>query len=292
MPNAPSVAQVQAAFADWSIIQLIGAGTFKVVYEAEKDGHKEAIKLFYIPPFEDSEDGEAARYSFLGRFSREIRLLGLCETPCLVKLGSIEPHEIEVAGVPFIAYSEQRIKGSSLRELISRRHVPLEKEIKALLMCLVQAISELWEKHKCVHRDIKPENIVKTAGDEFILLDLGISFQVEGTRFTEQGMSPRTPHYSAPEMLSVDYANQLDARTDLYCAGVTTFEFASGLHPLGPFTSGSIEGRILTQVPARLEDKRNDLSADLCDLVNRLNRKKPPLRGNLNLIRQELGITV
>jgi hypothetical protein len=93
-------------------------------------------------------------------------------------------------------------------------------------------------------------------------------------------------------MLSVDYANQLDARTDLYCAGVTAFEFASGAHPLGPFNSGSVEGRILTQVPSRLEHKRSDLSEDLCDLVNRLNRKKAPLRGNLHFIRQELGIAL
>jgi serine/threonine protein kinase len=292
MPNAPSLSQVQAAFPHWSIRRLIGVGTFKATYKAEKDGLLEAIKLFYVPEFEDSDEGATARTNFLGRFSREIHLLGQCETPYLVKLGCIEPHEINIAGVSFIVYSEQLLTGVTVQELINAKQLPSEGEIRALLRCLIEAISELWEKHDCVHRDIKPENIVRVGADQFVLLDLGISFQVGGTRFTEQGASPRTPHYCAPEMLSVDYANQLDARTDLYCAGVTAFEFASGVHPLGPFNSGSVEGRILTQVPSRVEDKRSGLSEDLCDLINRLNRKKAPLRGNLHLVRQDLGITL
>jgi serine/threonine protein kinase len=88
MPSAPPLGQVQAAFPDWSIKQLIGEGTFKTTYKAEKDGLLEAIKLFYVPEFEDSEEGATARINFLGRLSREIHLLGQCKTPYLVKLGS------------------------------------------------------------------------------------------------------------------------------------------------------------------------------------------------------------
>ncbi len=91
-------------------------------------------------------------------------------------------------------------------------------------------------------------------------------------------------------MLDVDYSDKLDARTDLYCAGVTVFEFAAGAHPLGPFTTGSIEGRILNQPPIRLGSLRPDLPAKLCELIDRLNRKRTTLRGNLTLIQRELGI--
>jgi|SRR5258708_2181849 serine/threonine protein kinase len=119
MPSAPPLGQVQAAFPDWSIKQLIGEGTFKTTYKAEKDGLLEAIKLFYVPEFEDSEEGATARINFLGRLSREIHLLGQCKTPYLVKLGCIEPNEINIGGVFFIAYSEQLLTGVTLRNLIN-----------------------------------------------------------------------------------------------------------------------------------------------------------------------------
>jgi serine/threonine protein kinase len=291
MFNPPSVADVQAAFADWRIDSYLGKGTYKAAYSARYGNNAEALKLFYVPTFDDDDDGSGIK-TFLGRFSREIRLLGECHTASLVKLASLAPMEVTIGSATFIAYSEELLEGETVKDLISRKYVPPHEEVSALLRCLGRAISELWEGHRCVHRDIKPGNIVKRNGPtaEFVLLDLGVSFEADGTRYTAPGYSPGTPAYRAPEMLDVDYADKLDARTDLYCAGVTVFEFASGVHPLGPFTTGSIEGRILNQPPQRLENLRPDLPASVCDVVNRLNRKKTTLRGNLGLLRKELSI--
>jgi eukaryotic-like serine/threonine-protein kinase len=289
--NAPAIEVVREAFPDREILSYIGKGSFKAVYELRAE-EPEALKLFHVPEFEDSEEGQESRKSFLGRFQREIRLLARCETPSLVKLGQIEPFEVSVGGVAFIAYSEQRLNGVSLRELITAHYQPAELEVRALVRSLVAAITELWERFTCVHRDIKPENVMKIAGSDidFVLLDLGVSFQQDGTRFTAAGLSPGTPLYRAPEMLEVDYADKLDARTDLYCAGVCAFEFAAGVHPLAPFNTGSIEGKILNQPPASLATLRPDLSEELCEIIDRLNRKNISLRGNLELIRGELGM--
>ena len=291
MFNAPDIAVVRDAFPHLEITSYIGKGTFKAVYEL-KAKDLEALKLFHVPEFENSDEGNELRKNFLGRFQREIRLLSRCKTPSLVKLGHIEPHEVNIGGAAFIAYSEQRLFGQPLRDLISAHHRPSELEMRTLLRSLVAAISELWEQFACVHRDIKPENIMKIAGADFqfVLLDLGVSFQQDGTRFTAVGISPGTPLYRAPEMLEVDYADKLDARTDLYCAGVCVFECAGGLHPLAPFNTGSIEGKILNQPPSLLAKSRPDFSEEFCDIVDRLNRKNITLRGNLELIREELGM--
>jgi serine/threonine protein kinase len=209
-----------------------------------------------------------------------------------VKLGSVTPKEINVVGTNFIAYSEEFLDGEQLRAVIARRTLPSEGDLLLLLRCLVLAITDLWEDHHCVHRDIKPENIIRRSQTTlgFTLFDLGITFVVGGTRFTDPGISPGTPPYRAPEMLDANYADNLDARTDLYSIGVTVFEYACGHHPLEPFLPHiSIDSLILSKPPTPLETYRPDLSSETCQLINRLNRKRAPLRGSLKLIRTELG---
>jgi serine/threonine protein kinase len=288
----PPPDEVAAALPAWTVREQLGKGTFKVAYRASFTGRTEALKLFFIPDFEDDDEGRAARDKFVARFERELRILKDCKTPHLVKLGKLEPTPVEIGRRSFIAYSEQLLEGKSVGDLIKSNTRPSETDVRKLLTALVAAIGELWRKHQCVHRDIKPANIMlNPATGAFVLLDLGVSFVVGGTRYSSGEISPGTPIYRAPEMLDPDYAGKLNARTDLYCAGVTAFEFASGQHPLGPFDdASSVTSRILRSPPQSLATLRPDLSAATVQIIDRLNRKTPALRGNLELIEGELSI--
>jgi serine/threonine protein kinase len=84
----------------------------------------------------------------------------------------------------------------------------------------------------------------------------------------------------------------LSYRADLYAAGVTTFEFATGgTHPLakaGDHLAKTLT-RVLHQEPTRLAALRPDLTRGLGALIDQLMKKNPALRpGNLSLVLKQL----
>ena len=165
-----------------------------------------------------------------------------------------------------------------------------------MLRCLLEAIRALWTFQNTVHRDIKPGNIIATDLDArpYVLLDLGIAYNVKEPGLTAKPeFIPATPRYMAPEMLDPNFRENLSYRADLYAAGVTVFEFATGgTHPLSRTADDLIRTitRILHQEPRRLANERPDLPAALTGLIDQFNKKNPALRpGNLNLILQHLA---
>lgn len=290
MFREPPVHEVLSAIPHFPIASFIGKGTFKAAYVGAGAVAGEALKLFHVPHFDDTDDGRAQRAAFVGRFERELRLLQNCRSPHLVKLGSLQCVDVTIGTATFKAYSEELLQGPTVKELIETGQRPTRDEVVELLRALVDAVGELWTSHGAVHRDIKPGNIVKADGPppRFVLLDLGITFETGGAKLTVAPLGPGTLPYCAPEMLDINYANLLDARTDLYCAAVTVFEYASGQHPLGVPRTSTYESWIRTQPPTRLEVLRPDLDPRLCALVNRLLRKRPALRGNLELALSDL----
>jgi len=84
----------------------------------------------------------------------------------------------------------------------------------------------------------------------------------------------------APEMFKPDYKDVFDIRSDIYSAGVTIFEFASGKHPItrtGEHDYASLY-RIMNPSPRKLADLRRDLPSGLCDAIERCIKKTPALR--------------
>ena len=75
-----------------------------------------------------------------------------------------------------------------------------------------------------IHRDIKPQNIVVEPNGFVKVMDFGIARLVhapQGEGLTQKGASIGTPDYMSPEQLA---GMEIDARSDLYAAGVVLFE--------------------------------------------------------------------
>lgn len=279
MKDKPNIADVGKVVPEATNLREIGSGGFKVVYWAEINGKPEAVKLVCIP---GDEKDESVREENLRRIEREIRILRECKTPHLVKLGSITPRQSNIRGEVFVLYSEEFIPGESLRELLVADHKPDLKELTVVGACLLRAINELARKG-LIHRDIKPDNIMKTAVRKrsYVLLDLGIAFQVGGTPITrDSGRIPGTLYYIAPEMLESGFRQNLDYRADLYTIGLTLYEYASGKNPFRDpsDTEFTTLYRIKTVTPTPLLKRRNDLPVEFCKLVDQLMRKVPALR--------------
>lgn len=297
MPASPFPAAVlSAAFPDLSGFAHIKSGTFKTVHRVTtKDGRDEVLKVIRLPQDAATDAARAFRDQELGRVKRETGLLADLDSPFVVKLGSVAPAMIDLAGEPCVVYTEEMLPGNDLEAVISKRVKPTEAEVKLLLGSLVQGIQALWTRHKSVHRDIKPANIFATglADRPYVLLDFGIAYNVDEPGLTvNPSHIPHTPLYMAPEMLDPNFRESLSYRADLYAAGVTTFEFATGgIHPLAkPHDSlAKTYTRVLNQEPTRLVTLRPDLPKPLTSLIDQLMKKSPALRpGNFALILKQL----
>lgn len=293
-PFPPTV--LSAAFPDLTGFGHIKSGTFKTVHRVKTAcGRDEVLKIIRLPQDSGTDAARAFRDQELGRAKRETALLADLDSPFVVKLGMVSPTIVDLAGETCLAYTEEMLPGRDLEAVIADRIQPPEADVKQLLSSLVQGIQALWTRHKTVHRDIKPANLFATGLRDrpYVLLDLGIAYNVDEPGLTvNPSHIPHTPLYMAPEMLDPNFRESLSYRADLYAAGVTTFEFASGgIHPLAK-TGDSLAKtytRVLNQEPTRLATLRPDLSKPLASLIDQLMKKSPALRpGNLALILNQI----
>lgn len=122
----------------------------------------------------------------------------------------------------------------------------------------VQVLSGLDHIHRrgLLHRDISPDNVMLTydAEDKLVakIIDLGIAKDIGNAGSvdkTQAGVLIGNPKYMSPEQFgSLDDAEQLDGRADLYCLGVVLYEMLLGVPP---FASETPQGYIMKHLTAK-----------------------------------------
>lgn len=274
----PSPQELATARPDLSDIEFVNAGGFKAVYKVKVQGKTQALKLVYVPP-ETEQNNNGSEIP--ARVKREIDILRQCNTNSLVHLGSMELEPIVIKNNTFLIYSEEFIDGDDLKKRIGNKCRPSFDELKSLTACLMQALDAI-DSVGHIHRDVKPGNVMATANPTrpFVLLDLGIAYKIHGTELTRKSGHPGTTAYMAPELFGPEYKNVLDIRSDIYSAGVTIFEYASGIHPLAPHGEDirTTIYRILYQSAKKLNDVRPDLPQTFCEMIDRCIKKMQALR--------------
>ncbi len=139
---------------------------------------------------------------------------------------------------------QELVRGPTLRDLIDRE-APLRP--RRAVRLAGQLLSALAAAHRLeiVHRDLKPLNVmVDTTADERVkLVDFGLA-RVPLGQIAPSGDIADHERLSAPDMVfgSVAYMapeiaegmDAVDARSDLYSAGIILYEMLSGLHPWDP----------------------------------------------------------
>jgi serine/threonine protein kinase len=203
------------------------------------------------------------------RLLREARVLGALRHPNVVLVqdaGECPRHG------PFLAL--QMIDGRPLDGILAaRRRLPVDEAV-AVVTQLCAALDAV-HRHGIVHRDVKPSNVLISRGaeaDRVELIDFGIA-----TADDEQDAGPRkitragellgTVEYMSPEQLME--SAPIDARTDIYAAGVLLYECLSGEVPFGGGPTVLITGFIRGVRPACLQAQRPDVPARLESVVTR-----------------------
>ncbi len=252
------------------------AGGFKQVYACMVNGEKNAVKVTKVADRSSIDD------IGLNRLRRELELLSALSSPYLPRLGDLPVQRFVKATSTFILYSEEFIDGADVCELIENGGFNDPAQVTKLLHDVCTAIQIYWAHDRTVHRDVKPANIrFSTGTSNYILIDAGIALVRDRTTITPTGHgSPRTPAYTAPEVLRGE--RNLSYRTDLFCLGVVAYEAATGQHPfLRPgMTTSQLDTAILTAVPDPISNFRTDLSQEVTDTIMKMMMKRPHQRPN------------
>jgi serine/threonine protein kinase len=179
-------------FRDYLLEKEVGRGADGIVYSAEKDGERVAIKL-YFPDLLEKNGVTAARE----RLELQLGISGSKIHPNLVQI--LSGGEAEELGTLYLIM--ELVSGTSLDKLLGK--VP--RSAIPSLACQLASAAECLEKNDLVHRDIKPANIILS--DDFsclTLLDLGVvhrSLDAEGEAELSRSEFVATLRYSPPEFV-------------------------------------------------------------------------------------------
>lgn len=235
--------------------QVLGAGAMGKVYLCEhlSLGKLVCIKILHPHLAEDK--------SLTKRFHREARAASRLNHPNSIQIIDFGANE---TGVLYIAM--EYVAGEDLRRVI-KRDFPFTPQ--RIVRLLGQVLSALEEAHAqgVIHRDLKPENIMvvnaRAERDLIKVLDFGIAKiqepGPEGGTLTVAGIVCGTPEYMAPEQARGD---PLDARVDLYAAGIILYQLLTGELPFKADSALATVTKHLTEQPIPPHLRKPDLAID------------------------------
>jgi serine/threonine-protein kinase len=244
----------------YEIQSVLGRGGMGTVYRARDIELEEVVAIKTLRP-EFMTDA-----TLLERFKDEIRLARRLSDQNIVRT-----HDFgEWSGVYYLTM--EYVEGITVRELIDTRGRLGVSSTLAIAAQLAHSLAVAHE-HGVIHRDIKPQNLLLDAAGVLKVMDFGVARLAERTTsVTEAGLVLGTPAYMPPEQLM---AEQVDARSDLYAAGVVLYECLTGQAPFQAATVMSLVAKLLTQEAEPPESLNSEVPPALSALVLRLLAKKP-----------------
>jgi eukaryotic-like serine/threonine-protein kinase len=263
---AEALVTLTAALADrYRVERELGAGGMATVYLAHDLRHDRDVAIKVL-------NAELAESLGRQRFVREIRMAAKLNHPHILPLYDSG----ECGG--FLYFVMPVMQGQTLRDRLQQeRSLPVDEAVR--IATEVADALDYAHRHDLVHRDIKPENILLHEGHA-VVADFGIGKAIvaaaaESSTFTQIGMTVGTPAYMSPEQATGD---ELDGRSDLFALGCVLYEMLTGdVAFTGASAQATIARRFLYS-PPRVTEKRDDVSAEVAELVARLLEKDPTAR--------------
>lgn len=266
-----------------SAIEHIADGGQKRVFQATIDGEKYAVKFMRTTVQAVSPDTDKVDPSIVddvtARAAREVETMRRCDTPYLVKQGPIGLKPVFHGNESLLYFTEELIDGTTLQAHLTPGVSNLSiAEIVRLGIQITHAIKALWGMQR-IHRDIKPGNIMHRADGSFVLLDMGLVFDLNDVSVSLGPVG--TAVYFSPEQF--DFQNRratMDFRSDTFSLGIVLYQMTTLKHPFvgQAVTSFDVIQNIQRLNPTAPKAVRADTPDALNDIIMRLLGKRPALR--------------
>ena len=270
MPDSPNTSANNSAdltgreLGDYRILRRLGTGGMAEVYLAEQRSLSRQVALKVL------NHALATDANYVGRFQNEARAAASLVHPNIVQIYEVG----QVDGIHFIA--QEYVAGQNLGQLLERGGAFQPALVLDVLRQVVSALCKA-EELSIVHRDIKPENILLSNSGEVKVADFGLA-RIQNTdtkTLTQVGVAMGTPLYMSPEQVE---GKPVDARSDIYSLGVSSYHLLAGVPPHTGDTALAIAVQHLHNTPEPLENVRTDLPSALARIVHRMLAKKPASR--------------
>ena len=252
----------------YEVLSLLGAGGMGEVYRARDTKLNRDVALKTLP------DAFARDADRLARFRREAQAVAALNHPHIVTIFSIEEHD----AVPFMTM--ELIEGSTLDKLVPGGGLS-QARFFDIAIALADALSAAHRKH-IIHRDLKPANVMVTDDGHVKVLDFGLARAVDADAVrlgedvtclgTKVGTIVGTMPYMSPEQIE---SKPLDHRTDLFSLGILLYELATGERPFRGDSPAALMSSILKDHLKPVGERRSDLPAGVCRLVDQCLEKEP-----------------
>jgi hypothetical protein len=255
----------------YEVLARLGEGGAGVVYRGRQ------VQLDRFVAIKVLHQDTAASPEWRRRFEREAMALSALAHPNVVPVTDSGVDR----GVSFLVM--ELLQGKTLSALIKEGPLPLGRALDIAR----QTLRGLAFAHGkgIVHRDLKPANVFLQAlpdqADHVRLLDFGMVKFLEPSSsakmsetVTRVGIMIGTPAYMSPEQVR---GRAVDARTDVYAAGVLLFELLTGRRPfVADSPEGYINGHLTQRVPSLAKVRPGFAGAALFQaLVEQAMAKKP-----------------
>jgi hypothetical protein len=197
---------------------LLGRGATGAVHDGWDPfiARRVAIKTIPLPSAGNGEERE-----MLARFRSEAQAAGRLVHPNIV--GVFDYGETEECAYIVMEF----VDGASLATTLERRRQLPPGEALAVMHDVLAGLQYSHERG-IVHRDIKPANIMLTRDGRAKIADFGIARLDGGSIVTEVGKVVGTAAYMSPEQF---LGEPVDARTDIFSAGVLLYKLLTGERP-------------------------------------------------------------
>lgn len=237
------VTDQQRIIADRYVVgDLIGQGGMSSVYRGTdtKLGRQVAIKILKA----DLSSDDVSR----DRFKQEAQASSRMAHPTIVRVFDAGDELLDSPSgpqnLPYIVM--EYVEGQDLRRLISKGAIG-QREACLIVEDVLTAL-EYSHKAGVIHRDIKPGNIMITKTGQVKVMDFGIARAVSETSASVEHTTAilGTASYFSPEQAKGDV---VDARTDLYSAGVVLYELLAGSVPFRGDSAVSVAYQHVSEKP-------------------------------------------
>lgn len=203
----------------YEILKLIGKGGMSKVYLARDQNLNKQWAVKEVVRNANDKDNAIVIQSAMA----EANMMKKLDHPSLPRIVDI----IEKTDVIYVVMDY--VEGQPLSKVLEKYGAqPQERVIEwAKQLCLV-----LDYLHTCkppiIYRDMKPANVMLQPNGSVKLIDFGIAREYKEQKLSDT-VSLGTKGYAAPEQFKGK--GQTDARTDVYCLGVTLYHLLTGQSP-------------------------------------------------------------
>ena len=230
----------------YEILELIGSGGMANVYKARchRLNRLVAIKIL--------KSDLADNADFRRRFRDESRAVAQLSHANIVSV-----YDVSTSGETEYIVMEL-IDGITLKQYMERRGRMDWRESLHFISQIMRGLSHAHSRG-IIHRDIKPQNIMVLRDGSVKVADFGIACLANASQtLTQEALG--SVHYISPEQARGD---RIDARSDIYSAGVVLYEMLTGRLPFEGDSAVSVAIQHLSSVPLAPRDIDPDIPEPL-----------------------------